>query len=172
MSNDLVLTSTFLEPFYELLRSGADYLPFTSTRFNVLLPGRDELKSFSPTICDMAHRGYILRIMLFSWAAVDPSSHFALDRGCHLHFEVISYDMSTVILIARLKAWTVPAHFDVLLYNSERLVHTMSIEGSVERFRMSRGTVLRIPTADLPFCEWMVMLSLSDWQRRCLLQYV
>ena len=77
-----------------------------------------------------------------------------------------------MVLIAQLKAWTVAADFDVLLYTSEQSIHSVSIEASVDRFRMSRETVLQIPTADLPFCEWMAMLSLSDWQRKCLLQYV
>jgi hypothetical protein len=169
---DPTFASTFLRPFYEFLEKGAEDQSFTSVRLNVLLPGEDELMSFSPTLCEMAQRGYTLHILLFSWAAVDSSPNFALDIGCHLHFESIPSDTSTASLAKRLKAWSLVADFDVLMYTSERLVHTMVIESSVEWFRMSGGTIVRVPTADLPFCDWMAMLGVSDWQREYFLKCV
>ncbi|KAF8478264.1 hypothetical protein JB92DRAFT_1855771 [Gautieria morchelliformis] len=163
---DPVFTSKFPRSHYDLLREGAEHRLFSSTRLNVLFPGRHELKSFSPTICEMARHGYTLRVMLFSCTERNPSSYFALDMGCHIHFEVISHDMSTAILTKRLQAWIHAADFDVLMYTSEQLVHTMVIEASVESFKLSGRTVVRIPTVDLPFCEWMAMLSASDWRRK------
>lgn len=163
-SFDSIFASTFLQPFYKLLEMGVDRQRFASTRLNALLPGRDELISISPTLCEMAHRGYTLHIMLLSWTE-DTSSHFALDMGCHLHFEDVPSDTSTGSLTQRLKAWTFADDFDVLVYTSERLIQTMVIEAAVERFRLSGGSIVRIPTADLAFCEWMAMLSISDWHR-------
>lgn len=171
-SFNLVSTSTFLQLFYELLENPANHRSFSPLRFNILLPGRDELISFTSTICGMVQRGHTLRILLFSWPEVNPSSHFALDMGCHIHFEAISHFTSTALLLQRLKAWTLATDFDVLIYTSEGSVHSLGIEASLEHFRMSRGIVVRIPTTDLPFCEWMAMLSSSDWQRKCLLRSV
>lgn len=168
-SVDPIFATTFLQPFYGVLEKGTDNRSLASIRLTVLLPGQDELMSFSSTLCEMTHRGHILKIMLFSWAAADSSSNFALNMGCHLHFESIPPDRSTASLAKRLNAWTLLADFDVLMYISERLVHTMVIEASVERFRKSRGTVVRVPTSDLPFCDWMAMLSVSDWERGCFL---
>lgn len=165
-SVDLKSTSTFLPAFYALLQQNIDRSPLPA-RLNILLPGREDLDSFGPSVCEMMHRGHVVRIILFSWSYVNRSTHFVLDVGCHLHFETISRHSSLTALSTGLKAWIRQGNrADVLMYASQTLTQTMTIENSLEGFRFAGGTVVHLPVGDLPFCQWMAMLGASEWQSK------
>lgn len=157
--------STFLKSFYKLLERDYTQERPSSLHIDVLLPDREDLEAFGPTLCEMAQRGSILRLILFSWSHADESTHFALDVGCHIHFKIIPRKSPTSLLVNELKGWMhAQGGIAVLVYASQVLVQTMAIETSVETLRLAGRTIVRLPLEDLAYCTWVSLLSLSEWK--------
>jgi hypothetical protein len=131
--------------------------------FGIFFPGLDHLTAFSQAACALVLRGH--RLYIFLYTEVDLDQTFISANACALHY----YSRSSVTsagLGPSISSWIsrLSDPLDVVIALTAEDEFVTSLLLSVKNFEHATPTVIRLPSEDLIYSDWMGALSLMEWR--------
>ena len=171
-STDQCGTPISLEKNY---RSRSDPGPSHSSSLAIILPTLRDLEAFSSVACRFSEGGYNAHVLIMSQDLDLASSHESSFPWLHDHFisSVCNISYSALHISSNhfanaeaVNFWLESANetMSVILYGKGGLDRASELPfASVLESQSSMGvSVIQIPQADIPYCDWIASLSLQE----------
>ncbi|KAI5124197.1 hypothetical protein M0805_005048 [Coniferiporia weirii] len=152
--------------------------PNHSTSLAVILPTLDDLGHFSSAVCRFIQQGYETHVLILSYGphrtvsrdSPFPWLHDQLVSGvCEIPFSALHSSLNDYANAEAAGFWLQSAGvpMSVVVYGTTGTPFTSTSAFEVELGRQSLlgTTVIKIPRDDLPFCDWIGTLSLTELRR-------
>ncbi|EPQ56436.1 hypothetical protein GLOTRDRAFT_128380 [Gloeophyllum trabeum ATCC 11539] len=131
-----------------------------SGRFAVILETADDLRLFSNVLCRLQADSRQVHILLFR-ESDGRDNHAAF--ACDLPYDILSW--SSFDIFPRFAHWLGSSPTpDVVISSSDNATITTYMREIVENLGSDQPALIRLPRADLPYCDWLGALSLEEWK--------
>jgi hypothetical protein len=146
-----------------------------SGRFVIIFPSVDDLRLFSFVACSLQSAGHLVQVVIYTTGRDykdmgSPTARILVAPDCRLQYEIApldvlacpsdpSYDKSVV------SEWMNDFYDrpDAVVTVAEKDKFNTHLSTILEQ--SGRGSpIIRIPRTDLPYCQWMISLSLEEWR--------
>jgi hypothetical protein len=130
-----------------------------SGRFVIIFPSVDDLRLFSFVACSLQSAGHLVQVVIYTTGRDyndmgSPTARTLVAPDCRLR-----YDKSIV------PEWMNDFYDrpDAVVSIAEKDEFNTHLSTILEQ--SGRGSpIIRIPRTDLPYCQWMISLSLEEWR--------
>ncbi|THH08074.1 hypothetical protein EW146_g9108 [Bondarzewia mesenterica] len=146
--------------------------------FGLFFPSWDDLQAFSSAACRLTAEGRRLRILLYG--EHESQLNFDRDHGlemsiiwddvtletddCALHYQIPLPRNAPASLV--FSSWLDSFHDlpDVLIGLAEISDSSQTFVRALSRLDAAGSTLIQIPRADLPYCDWIGTLTVQEWK--------
>ena len=130
-------------------------------RFGIFFPTLGDLTAFSQVACDLVVGGHRLDILLYTETETDQD--FISTGPCVLHYHS-SFPATTAVLVVSSWLSRLFGPIDVFITLAVEDIFMASLLLSLRDSEHAAATVIRLPSEDLIYSDWMGTLSLMEWR--------
>lgn len=139
--------------------------------FAIIFPSLQDMRLFSSVACRLQSNGHEIHVLIYGDSRNESAGSAISHGGCRLNYDTLSSDKPLSSHVDELVVFdwlnTLDTWPNVVVAWKESYLSDLAVAS--DEGQISKPTLILIPRADLPYCEWMGSLSVEEWTSECLL---